>query len=483
MREIRAMKTHRQGERGQDHALEELPEIDADADVALDRQPAELDGEDVDQAIADDEARHREAHHREGHDDAVEQRALAVGGHHAHRHGDADGEDQGAGGERQGGLDALGDQLGHGLLEEEALAEIALQDVADPDGELRPDRLVEAELLADVVDLVGGGIVAGDHRRRIARREPQHEEDEHRHHREHGDDGDETTGDEVEHFTSDCHLRAWRGALASWNVPCLPSGLTPSGGLERASMSLLLDIPDNRHRRLEPAGHIGAAGARAVPLAEPAELCRFPARGPARPRRAPWPWPGRSRGRRRRAASPSPGRWASRTTPCRRCATSRSSRSDSACRPTTEKVWKTFQPPWSAGSFLVRRVTSVCQSIDCMSTLKPACSSSDLVTGAMLVSTGKVGRLHQHDRRAVVARFLEKRLGLLEVGLDQQAVLALDAVGRAAGEGRRCRPCSTRGSPTVALRIVLLAASPAAPPGGSSDCRTAWYRWLKRMMN
>ena len=56
----------------------------------------------------------------------------------------------------------------------------------------------------------------------------------------------------------------------------------------------------------------------------------------------------------------------------------------------TEKVWKTFQPPLSAGSFLVRRVTSVCQSIDCMSTLKPACSSSALVTGAMLVSTGRV---------------------------------------------------------------------------------------------
>ena len=56
----------------------------------------------------------------------------------------------------------------------------------------------------------------------------------------------------------------------------------------------------------------------------------------------------------------------------------------------TEKVWKMFQPPLSAGSFLVRRVTSVCQSIDCMSTLKPPCSSSCLVTGAVLVSTGRV---------------------------------------------------------------------------------------------
>ena len=46
-----------------------------------------------------------------------------------------------------------------------------------------------------------------------------------------------------------------------------------------------------------------------------------------------------------------------------------------------------FQPPLSGGSFLVRRATTVCQSIDCMSTLKPAFSISDLATGARLVST------------------------------------------------------------------------------------------------
>ena len=94
-----------------------------------------------------------------------------------------------------------------------------------------------------------------------------------------------------------------------------------------------------------------------------------------------------------------------------------------------------FQPPLSAGSFLVRRVTSVCQSIDCMSTLKPPCSSSCLVTGAVLVSTGRVGRLHQHDRRAVVAGLLQQRLGLLEVRLDQHAVGRFDRIGRAADEG------------------------------------------------
>jgi len=99
---------------------------------------------------------------------------LPIGGDHADRHGDADREDQRAGGKRQGRFDTLGDQFGDGLLEEVALAEIAAQDVADPDPELLPDRQLEAELLANRRDLVRRGIVARNHRRRIAGCEPQH---------------------------------------------------------------------------------------------------------------------------------------------------------------------------------------------------------------------------------------------------------------------------------------------------------------------
>ena len=50
------------------------------------------------------------------------------------------------------------------------------------------------------------------------------------------------------------------------------------------------------------------------------------------------------------------------------------------------EVRKACQPPADGGSFLVRRVTSVCQSIACKSTLKPAFSISDFVTGARLLS-------------------------------------------------------------------------------------------------
>ena len=50
------------------------------------------------------------------------------------------------------------------------------------------------------------------------------------------------------------------------------------------------------------------------------------------------------------------------------------------------EVISTFQPPLSGGSFLARRATSVCQSIDCMSTFMPAFSISALAIGAMLAS-------------------------------------------------------------------------------------------------
>ena len=53
----------------------------------------------------------------------------------------------------------------------------------------------------------------------------------------------------------------------------------------------------------------------------------------------------------------------------------------------TQEVRIAFQPPADGGSFLARRETTVCQSIDCMSTLKPPFSISDLATGARLVST------------------------------------------------------------------------------------------------
>src|SRR5215831_6551684 len=52
----------------------------------------------------------------------------------------------------------------------------------------------------------------------------------------------------------------------------------------------------------------------------------------------------------------------------------------------THAVRKACHPPAFGGSFLARRATKVCQSIDCISTLNPAFSISDFATGAKLVS-------------------------------------------------------------------------------------------------
>src|SRR4029079_14459666 len=46
-----------------------------------------------------------------------------------------------------------------------------------------------------------------------------------------------------------------------------------------------------------------------------------------------------------------------------------------------------FQPPCAGGSSFARRATTDCQSIDCMSTLKPPFSSSDLATVERVVRT------------------------------------------------------------------------------------------------
>src|SRR6202521_4476541 len=50
----------------------------------------------------------------------------------------------------------------------------------------------------------------------------------------------------------------------------------------------------------------------------------------------------------------------------------------------THDVMNACQPPCVGGSFFARRATTVSQSIDCMSTLKPAFSISDFATGARL---------------------------------------------------------------------------------------------------
>ncbi len=159
--------------------------------VALHRQPAELDGEDVDQAVADDEApAPRSPSPRKPMTMRSIQRALACT-RPSRRSGwrRATAKISVQEGERQGGLDALGDQLGHrSCLKKKLSPKLPCRMIADPDDELlaRSARS-RPSFVADVVDLLGGGIVAGDDRRRVARRQAQHQEDHDRDGDQHGD--------------------------------------------------------------------------------------------------------------------------------------------------------------------------------------------------------------------------------------------------------------------------------------------------------
>ena len=91
-------------------------------------------------------------------------------------------------------------------------------EIAEPIDELQEDRLVQPELGADFLDLLGGRVVARDHGGRIAGREAQQQEHDQRHHAHHRDGGEDALEDEGEHlaaavYTSPRH--AGRGSAAA----------------------------------------------------------------------------------------------------------------------------------------------------------------------------------------------------------------------------------------------------------------------------
>jgi len=77
----------------------------------------------------------------------------------------------------------------HRLMRDERGAELPVEDIREPVDVLRHDRLVEAELMVDLLDLLDRRAFAEQEIRRIARDELEHEErqcrdDEERRHRE-----------------------------------------------------------------------------------------------------------------------------------------------------------------------------------------------------------------------------------------------------------------------------------------------------------
>ena len=219
------------------------------------------------------------------------QRAVPVGGEHAERHGDQ---------RRQAAMvKNASDSVGSSrstissatcFLKKNDSPRSPCSVLADPDEELREDRLVEPEPLADVGDLLGVGVVAGDDGRRIAGRQAQHEEHEHRDDHHHRDGRGQPAQDVAEHRFRP--IRCAAGYAASVAEPA-PHCASVTG-----------DVPEHRRRRLRGCRPRSCASPRRlIPLAERNVRRLLGPRAPARPRRSPSAWPDRSRGRSRRAAS------------------------------------------------------------------------------------------------------------------------------------------------------------------------------------
>ncbi len=156
---------------------------------ALHRQPAQVDGENLDQHIADHEHRHRKADHRQPHHEAVDPGAVLPRRDHAERHRDHDRQHHRRERDRDRRLDPAGDHVQHRHVGNQRHPEIAVQQPADPGEELLIERLVQAERGADALELLGGRGIAGQDRGGIARRQPQQQEHEQRHHPHDGNGG------------------------------------------------------------------------------------------------------------------------------------------------------------------------------------------------------------------------------------------------------------------------------------------------------
>ena len=82
------------------------------------------------------------------------QRAAPVGGEEAERQPDDDRDRHGGGGERQRVGQPLQDQVEHRLLAADGVAEVAMEQAPEEVQVLDADRLVEAEVAADRLDLL-----------------------------------------------------------------------------------------------------------------------------------------------------------------------------------------------------------------------------------------------------------------------------------------------------------------------------------------
>ena len=153
----------------------------------------------LDQQQAHPEDRDGHAHDGERHDGPVDQRAAAPGGEGPQ--GDAERHRPEQAGEHQfdGRPEGERDLVDHGTVGDHRPAEVELQHAAEITAELDPERLVEAELLADRVDFGLGGGRAGDDDCRIRRHDLQQQEADQQNAQQHRERNHQSLGDMSRH--------------------------------------------------------------------------------------------------------------------------------------------------------------------------------------------------------------------------------------------------------------------------------------------
>ena len=103
--------------------------------------------------------------------------------------------------EKERVLRALADRRRHRLVVHERTAEVALDDVAEPDAVPLPDRLIEVELVAEDLALLRGRLSPEHALGDVAGQDAGEEEDDRRDDDERGDGEPETLNDESENQT------------------------------------------------------------------------------------------------------------------------------------------------------------------------------------------------------------------------------------------------------------------------------------------
>jgi hypothetical protein len=154
--------------------------------VARDREPAQRHGEDLHQHQTEPEAGNARPEHRKTGEDLVDRTATVHGGHEAARHTDRGGDRDRHQREQGGGLGPLPQRLQDRPLQEDRLAQVAVRELAQPQHELHRQRPVQAVQRLHPCNVFGAGLVAEQHRDRIAGRgacqhEHQHGHDGHHH--------------------------------------------------------------------------------------------------------------------------------------------------------------------------------------------------------------------------------------------------------------------------------------------------------------